>query len=323
MADSSNLCWKIDLCSAYFDRMWLRGWCFVRGAEIIAIDALFPAGSGPVRLVSFGLPSPDVAAAIDPSASHARFEEWVALPAGQSGRDFTLRLHLADGSALETTSVHQCARDGDAGHACWYHFLDALQKFDGGDALEIGSRARSAITRRQLIPAKLGYVGMDILPGPNVDLVGDAHQLSAVVGPRKFVAAFSLSVFEHLAMPWKVALELNRVLVPGGLVFVNTHQTWPLHEMPCDFWRYSNDTWPCLFNAMTGFEIVEVAQGEPAQVHGLWDSPVARHLPESPAFLTSNVIARKIGETKLEWPVPTAVASPGSYPAGELAEPPR
>ena len=73
---------------------------------------------------------------------------------------------------------------------------------------------------------------------------------------------------------------------------------------------------------MTGFEIVEVAQGEPARVHPLWDSPVARDMPDSPAFLGSNVIARKTGETALDWPVPTALASPSSYPAGELAVPP-
>ncbi|MSU48866.1 MAG: methyltransferase domain-containing protein [Opitutus sp.] len=301
--------------------MRLRGWCFVPGAPIVAVEALFPASPAPMRLLSYGLPSPDVATAIHPDAGQARFEEWVPLPTAQSGRDFTLRLRFADGSTLETTSVHQCARDGDAAHGCWYHFLDSLHAFGTGDILEIGSRARSAITRRQHLPTKLGYVGMDILPGPNVDVVGDAHQLSALFGPRKFVAAFSLSVFEHLAMPWKVAIELNRVLLPGGLVFANTHQTWPLHEEPWDFWRYSNSTWPCLFNAMTGFEIVEVAQGEPAQIHGLWDSPVARYIPESPAFLSANVIARKISETALEWPVPTALTSRGSYPAGELAEP--
>ncbi|MDD3179130.1 MAG: methyltransferase domain-containing protein [Opitutaceae bacterium] len=186
-------------------------------------------------------------------------------------------------------------------------------------------RARSAITRRNLVPAKLGYVGLDILPGPNVDLVGDAHCLSTLVGSKKFVAAFSLFVFEHLAMPWKVVIELNRVLAPGGLVLVNTHQTWPLHEEPWDFWRFSAYSWQCLFNPMTGFELVETAHGEPARVHPLWDTPALRglELEKSPAYLHTTVIARKIRETTLEWPVPTAIAAPGCYPKGELTEPPR
>lgn len=322
MIASSLLRWKIDECSNYFDRMRLRGWCFHSGAQIAAVEVLFPAVSTAVRLLSFGLPSPDVAAAINPNADHARFDEWIMLPDPQRGRDFTLRLHLTDQTVIETDSVHENARAGDAGHGCWYRFLDSLHKFETGDALEIGSRARSAITRRQLVPSHLGYVGLDIMPGRNVDVVGDAHRLSEVFGPRKFVAAFSLSVFEHLAMPWKVVIELNRVLRPGGLVFVNSPQTWPLHEEPWDFWRFSAHSWPCLFNAMTGFEIVEVAQGEPARVHALWDSPVVRDMSDSPAFLSSNVIARKIGETSLDWSVPIAVTSEHSYPAGELAEPP-
>lgn len=220
--------WKIDECSSYFDRMRLRGWCFVPGEKIVAVDAVFPAHPEPVRLRSYGLPSPDVAAAIHPAADLARFDEWVPLPAAQRGRDFTLRIHLADGTAIETSSVHENARAG-------------------------------------------------------------------------------------------VVLELNRVLVPGGLVFINTPQTWPLHDEPWDFWRFSIHAWPALFNPMTGFEIVEVAQGEPARIHALWDSPVARDMPDSPAFLGSNVIARKVGDTSLDWPVPTALACSGSYPAGELA----
>jgi len=323
MATTPLLRWKIDECSAYFDRMRLRGWFFHGpGGGVIRVEVKFPEIPAPVQITSYGLPSPDVAAAVHPAADYVRFDEWVPLPDAQRGRDFTFLLHLAGGTVIETSSVHENSRAGDAGHACWYYFLDALQSFASGDTLEIGSRARSAITRRQLIPAKLGYVGLDILPGPNVDVVADAHRLSTVFGSRKFVAAFSLSVFEHLAMPWKVVLEINRVLQPGGLVFVNTPQTWPLHEEPWDFWRFSIHSWPCLFNALTGFEIVEVAQGEPARVHPLWDSPVARDMPASPAFLASAVIARKIGESSLDWPVPTAMASPGSYPTGELATPP-
>jgi hypothetical protein len=34
----------------------------------------------------------------------------------------------------------------------------------------------------------------------------------------------------------KVALEMNRIMKTGGLVMLATHQTWPLHEVPWDFW---------------------------------------------------------------------------------------
>jgi len=306
--------WKIDEFAPYFDRMRLRGWCFAAGMEIVAVEVLFPTATGSVPLRSYGQPSPDVAAALDPAAHHCRFDEWVELP---KAGDFTLRLRFANGQTWQSGSAYDNARAGDAGYACWQHFFELLRGFDSGDVLEIGSRARSGITRRHLVPEKLGYVGLDIMPGPNVDLVGDAHELSAIVGGRKFVAAFSLSVFEHLAMPWKVVLELNRALAAGGLVFVNTPQTWPLHDEPWDFWRFSIHSWPCLFNARTGFEIIRAGQGEPARVHPMWDAPVVRDMPLSPAYLGSNVIARKISETSLAWPVPTGIAAAGAYPPGE------
>ena len=47
-------------------------------------------------------------------------------------------------------------------------------------------------------------------------------------------------------MPWKAILEINAVLAEGGLLFVATHQSWPPHELPWDFWRYS----PAAFQAL-------------------------------------------------------------------------
>ncbi|WP_373690468.1 methyltransferase domain-containing protein [Sphingobium sp. DEHP117] len=58
-----------------------------------------------------------------------------------------------------------------------------------------------------------------------------------------FDAVYSVSVFEHLLMPWKVALEMNRVLRMGGIAYIHTHQTLGLHDMPWDFWRFSDTSW--------------------------------------------------------------------------------
>jgi hypothetical protein len=312
MVDSS-IRWKVDECSAYFDRLRLRGWCFGTDTPVRQIEARMRGGAL-VSLPECHLHSPDVAAVFGPAAAHCRFDAWLPLP---PPGDFTLRVTFADGQSTETSSVYDNARVGDAGHFCWRRFLASLDQLPSGRVIEIGARARSGIVRRDQIPAHLDYVGFDLLPGPNVDLVGDAHRLSELVPPDSVAAVFSLSVFEHLAMPWKVVLELNRVLVCGGLVFVNTPQTWPLHDEPWDFWRFSRHCWTTLFNAATGFEIVECADGEPARVHPIWDAPVVRDMPLSPAFLSSNVIARKVSNTRLSWPVPTEVATTGTYPSGE------
>jgi SAM-dependent methyltransferase len=320
----SSLLWKIDECSVYFERLRLRGWCFnpAPGAAIQNVAAVFPALGAPVVLRSFGLPSVDVAHALGRGAEQCRFDEFLELPDAVLGRDFTLLFTLADGSEIASASAQTNANDGDPFHACWAHFVESLHRLPPGDVLEIGSRARSAITRREVVPPHLGYVGLDILPGPNVDVVGDAHQLERLFGRSRFVAAFSFSVFEHLAMPWRVAIELNRVLRPGGIVFTQTHQTWPVHEEPWDFWRFSRHSWQTLFNEATGFEVVEAAHGEPARIHACRANPITRQLAGEPAYLGSDSIVRKISETSLTWPVALEVAAAAMYPKGELQTPP-
>lgn len=312
--------WKIDECAVYYDRLHVRGWCHVPGADITRVELQFAEDVVlPVR--SFGHSSPDVDAACGPGAGHVRFDECLPIPDGFAGKPFVLRCTLADGQIYFGRDALTNAAWGDAYFNSWENFLAALAKFDSGAVLEIGSRARSGITRRHRVPRHLEYVGVDIVAGPNVDLVADAHELSRALEGRKFIAAFSTSVFEHLAMPWKVALELNRVLEPGGIVYTASHQTFPVHDEPWDFWRYSPHTWSCLFNAETGFEVVETAVGERARIYPCRTSDVTRDLHLSPAWLGSACLARKVAETSLTWPVSTSSVTKSAYPAGSLTCP--
>lgn len=169
-----------------------------------------------------------------------------------------------------------------------------------GRLLEVGSRARSGHTYRDLFPSDIEYVGLDVAEGPNVDVVGDAHTLSHSL-QGQFDFAFSISTFEHLLMPWVAALELNKVMKPGGLVFIQSHQTWPVHEEPWDFWRYSVDGWRGLFNFHTGFELVNAAYGQPASIRPLAPNPITVTIPHCDAFLLSGCVARKIGNAIVRW----------------------
>lgn len=199
-------------------------------------------------------------------------------------------------------------------HRLLRDFVSALHGVTDGAVLEIGSRNRSNVMRRDICPSHLKYVGLDILPGENVDVIGDAHRLSAVFAQQRFRAIFSVSVFEHLAMPWLVVLEMNKTLKPGGLVFIQTHQTWPVHEEPWDFWRFSKHSWKCMFNARTGFEVIEAVMGLPAVI-------VPKHLGAStdglwlqPAYMGTAMLARKIGESSLSWDVSVSEIGAGEYP---------
>jgi hypothetical protein len=182
--------------------------------------------------------------------------------------------------------------------------------------LEIGSRARSGISRRHLFPPTSRYTGFDILPGENVDVTGDAHTLSKVLPHEHFDFVFSVSVWEHLAMPWLVSLELNKVMRTGGLAMINTHQSWPVHEAPWDFFRFSDYSWAPLFNPATGFKIVARGMGMRAVMGpnlytpGLHDCRVEWHY----GCLASRVVVQKIGPSTLSWPVDPATVSEGIYP---------
>ncbi|WP_407519408.1 methyltransferase domain-containing protein [Methylobacterium oryzisoli] len=171
----------------------------------------------------------------------------------------------------------------------------------GGSVIEIGSRARSGHVYRTAFPATIDYVGVDVLDGPNVDVVGDAHHLSRFTD-RRFDFAFSISVFEHLLMPWKAAIELNKVLTEGGLAYIHSHPAWPLHEMPWDFWRFSDRAWHGLFNRHTGFEVMETEMGIEGLIAPNYASAgPANGLDRQRTFLASGCLVRKVAAPQVEW----------------------
>jgi hypothetical protein len=156
------------------------------------------------------------------------------------------------------------------------------------------------------------------MEGPNVDIIGDIHALSKIVTLDSFDAIFCISVFEHLGMPWKAVLELNKVMKTGGELFIATHSTWPLHDRPWDFFRFSSDGFRTLFNEATGFEIIEVHEGLPCRIVPLGFEPSMRGMERcSDAFLGISMRARKISspDPKLAWDVKMEEILKTHYPA--------
>jgi hypothetical protein len=239
----------------------------------------------------------------------------IPLPFGHDGPNMGLAFVLADGIAVLEREPAERALRGDQSGQLFGRFIEEMVKMPRGRVLEIGSRARSGTVYRGIVPAHLAYTGLDIREGPNVDVVGDAHELEKSVGVAQFNVVYSIAVFEHLAMPWKAALSINRVLVDGGMFYAGTHQTFPLHETPWDFWRFSDRAWHSLFNAATGFEVLGAAMGEPADIVPRASKRQVWGIDDQPAFLTCGVLARKIGEPRVEWPVSISeLNDAGFYP---------
>jgi SAM-dependent methyltransferase len=182
--------------------------------------------------------------------------------------------------------------------------------------LDVGGRDRSRVDRRGDYPGHTVTV-IDIAAGGNVDVVGDAHCLSDYFAPDQFDAVVSTSVFEHLAMPWKAVIEINRVLKPGGLVLLHTHQTLGMHDLPWDFWRFSDTAWDALFNPKTGFEIIDRALDGDCFVLPHVYRRNKRDAERSVGFEGSTVLARKIGAASVDWPVRLGDILSTSYPLTE------
>jgi SAM-dependent methyltransferase len=205
----------------------------------------------------------------------------------------------------------------DPYHALFREFVSLTRQVPSPSLLELGSRNVTGVTRRELFSHCAEYVGFDIISGNGVDVVGDAHTLSERVPREHFDFVVSVSVFEHLLFPWKVALEINQVLKIGGFVFVSTHPVWPAHELPWDFWRYPANGFHALFNKHTGFEIVSVAEGLPCRIYSLVDDPPTRknyaHLMNQGVAL----LARKTGSYRndlLRWDLAAADVLETNYP---------
>ena len=166
-----------------------------------------------------------------------------------------------------------------------------------GRVLQIGSRVprgAEAVPPRHLLP---GLIGLDIHPGTNVDVVGDAHVLSRFVRERSLDGVFSSSVLEHIQAPWLVAAEINRVLKVGGLAYHQVPGAWPGHAQPNDFWRFSSEALRVLFGPATGFEILDATESAQAAII---PSPDWRNgfldMPTTPVMAMAEVLARKVDD---------------------------
>lgn len=111
-------------------------------------------------------------------------------------------------------------------------------------------------TLRELLPAghRWTYVGFDIKPGPNVDVVINDEGTGEHAGSFDVVAASQ--VLEHVRKPWEWIHFLAGLTHRGGLVYVCAPNTWTYHKYPVDCWRVWPEGMRSLFET-AGLETVE------------------------------------------------------------------
>ncbi len=147
--------------------------------------------------------------------------------------------------AADLYSSADVPTDLDICHPNWISYLQNMFDKDGMEILEIGSRNVTGNPLRKYF-THASYTGFDYYPGENVDVVGDAHELSKHFD-KQFDLIFSSAVFEHLAMPWKVSTEIIKLLKVNGYVFIETHYSYGSHERPWHFFQFSENALDVLF----------------------------------------------------------------------------
>lgn len=133
---------------------------------------------------------------------------------------------------------------------------------------------------------------LDLMPGPGVDVLGDATRLPFRDGSVDGIVC--RRVLEHVRKPGKAVEEMLRVLKPGGRVWCEIPFLQGYHPTPTDFQRYTRAGLADLFDQFRTVEL-DVALGP--------SSTLSWILREYCAILFSfgNPVLYKIGERVFSW----------------------
>lgn len=168
------------------------------------------------------------------------------------------------------------------------------------DVLELGTRRwvpDFPTHHKAWAPPGARWVMSDMEAGTDVDVVADAHYLaeafpfSATPGAG-FDYVVAVSVWEHLQRPWIAAASVAEVMRPDGWIYIATHQTFPLHGYPHDYFRFSAEALVTLFDdagfvdIATGYDYACTIQPPPEVTR--WNTS-----PDVPAWLIVDLLARR------------------------------
>jgi SAM-dependent methyltransferase len=133
--------------------------------------------------------------------------------------------------------------------------------------------ARPSSTRAKVLDAGAGearfktyfrdhlYVALDSGVGEKdwdysqVDIQADLSQIPAASDSMDIV--LNIQVLEHVSEPFKILSELNRVLKPGGNLFLTAPQGWHEHQQPHDYFRFTRFSLAHILLG-AGFESLEI-----------------------------------------------------------------
>lgn len=135
----------------------------------------------------------------------------------------------------------------------WDFYLDNMKSedFRGKRVLEIGSYHKFGGIRnfveKYMQPSL--YIGVDIRPGHNVDVIARLDDLLKIFNNVYFDIIILTEVMEHIKDYISAVGIIKKLLSNNGLVYITTRSYgFGIHYAPLDYWRYEISDMQTLFS---------------------------------------------------------------------------
>ena len=115
-------------------------------------------------------------------------------------------------------------------------FEGYLPRYLNGLTLDVGSGECPYRALAQRYASRLLLMDHNAQP-IRIDLRGDIHYIPLLSSAVDSILCFQ--VLEHVANPFEGIAEISRVLKPGGILLLSVPHLSRLHELPHDYFRYT------------------------------------------------------------------------------------
>lgn len=110
-------------------------------------------------------------------------------------------------------------------------------------------------------------ISIDIQSATSPEIVADLHHIP--LQSETITTVVAICVLEHVARPWDVVREFNRILKANGKLIVEVPFINPIHAAPHDFFRFSIEGLEVVLSD-NDFRIVEKRITQPASYGVFW-----------------------------------------------------
>lgn len=176
-------------------------------------------------------------------------------------------------------------------------FIEYCKKYTDPIVLELGTKQSidgRSTKHNAWIPNAKEYYGTDFDDGKDVDILADVHKISKVLQnqdkyPKEYDIIISASTFEHIRNPFKATEELSKILKKGGTIFIQTHNCFPIHAYPYDYWRFTIESLEAIMED-AGIKMIDSSYTFPCNIESVQDPQSKDH----PSFLLVSAYGVKL-----------------------------